>query len=980
MKKDNKKSQMSKVGQYYIQTETKCKTDGSELMKEIDGEAYCVPFNCGTNKFFNTFSRSCETCPIGKELEMSAFPLLENCKDIECPNGEIFDIVENKCKKLDDVVKNIEQSAENNVLNFTDLSNNEVKLEYVIYRDNKAIYPIKESDIYEPGSLMFVENPLDGGKEVKVQPIIDGKLADLESESIEVIGTLKSFVLEKGGTADIIAGYPQLAAKMNEITNDPSVVDANAVFANMINNFQGVIDEANNEIIQMGGYPIDGNTKSKPSYMPTLIVNQIDIVDTQRGGGTIIPPMQKEELGANRIMNFLAPVNWHRIKENVSRKKPNLDSRGAVKRNSTLIGGVALFIGFVIFTSLLVNQFNQDVKNAPPEKLKDVFLDKTGYYTYSIIFTGLALLLFAALLFYAATSETGSKFISILLIVLSAVIILAALSVILKDKIAKYVKNNPYIKFVYHALFVIPCLFVDMVNYIYYEFKNSPKIVFIVFAIEVAIILSLLLIPALRNTLYVYISNEKGKKNKVEMEINSLKIKKEKLKQAIKRIKKFNPKRDALTRIDLNTANEITTVKVKKNEESGMFEEEITPESTDIFGTVKRFILSKKDTIISAAKKINPIGEPTFATPGLNDYAWTKIKKEQLDKKFNEIKLKELLYSYGYKSIEECDALMSRKQVDKCRKTLGIMLKHIQMNAKNIIIFNTVIAEIDEKIERLKKVKKRAGGAVQKGTVVLNKPVYFRYQKFIPIENINKTQVEQLKYNYSVSCWFFVHSQAPNYAPGYGKETKILSYNGEPSIYYVGNKNKLIIKSKRIIQGSKITGGMISEALANIKKKELKIENFQKEIMEEKKKAELQEIPRINNNNTDTEKILLLEKKIMKERKEISELKAYLEDGKNENVVIYAREKFKLQRWHNLVVNYVGGTVDVFLNGELVASVKRIVSFKLMNRLTVGDTEHNGRNGIGGGICNIVYYPNYISKSKIMANYNTFKDKNPPTI
>ena len=28
----------------------------------------------------------------------------------------------------------------------------------------------------------------------------------------------------------------------------------------------------------------------------------------------------------------------------------------------------------------------------------------------------------------------------------------------------------------------------------------------------------------------------------------------------------------------------------------------------------------------------------------------------------------------------------------------------------------------------------------------------------------------------------------------------------------------------------------------------------------------------------------------MKERKEISELKAYLEDGKNENVVIYARE------------------------------------------------------------------------------------------
>ena len=131
---------------------------------------------------------------------------------------------------------------------------------------------------------------------------------------------------------------------------------------------------------------------------------------------------------------------------------PDSSGRGFSKRNSTLIGSIAFLFGFVIFPSLLVNQFNSDIKNAKPEELKDIFINKTSYYTYSIIFIGIALLLFAALLFYAATSEAGSKFLSILLIILSAVIVLAALFVIFREKIDKFVRNNPYIKFFYHFI------------------------------------------------------------------------------------------------------------------------------------------------------------------------------------------------------------------------------------------------------------------------------------------------------------------------------------------------------------------------------------------------------------------------------------------------------------------------------------------------------------------------------------------------
>ena len=82
----------------------------------------------------------------------------------------------------------------------------------------------------------------------------------------------------------------------------------------------------------------------------------------------------------------------------------------------------------------------------------------------------------------------------------------------------------------------------------------------------------------------------------------------------------------------------------------------------------------------------------------------------------------------------------------------------------------------------------------------------------------------------------------------------------------------------------------------------------------------------------------------------------------------------KLQKWHN-DLNYVGGTIDVFLNGKLVGSVGRMAPYKTFNNLIVGQDKGNS-----GYICSVVYYPNYISNSKISLNYNYLKKKNPPII
>ena len=677
------------------------------------------------------------------------------------------------------------------------------------------------------------------------------------------------------------------------------------------------------------------------------------------------------------------------MKRNVKNNTPNVSTRGIAKRNSTLIGGIALFFGFVIFTSLLVTQHNAEVINAEPEKLKDIFIDKTGYYSYLIIFVGLALALFSLLLFYAATSDAGSRFLSMLIIILSAVILLAALAVRFRTEIEKFVKGNPYIRFMYHLLFVIPCLFVNVVNFIYYEFKSSPKIVFIVFAIEVSIILALLLLPKLRKMLYLYIFADKHNKKNIDLKVVNLEYRISSLENGIQRIKSFNPSKDPLVRIDLNSTNNIVTKKMVRNV-NNEFEDEITPENTDVIGIVSKFLSNKKDEIIAVAKNINPFDNISIS-PGFNSAAWDTILKRKLYKRDNKPALKNFLYRYGYKSPSECDNML-KKKADNCKLLLEKMIKHIQVNALNITIFTSMIDDVKGEIKNLKEIKSNASSIYDKGIVALNKPVYFRQRRYLPIKDFNKNQAENLKHNYSLSLWFYVHSQPPNYSNEYNREAEILSYNGSPTIYYYGKRNELVIRTKKI-SDSASDDANTDISLANIKELQVKKRELNKNLIKE------QSLEKTLDEKSQAVQYYQIRgeiiQKLKEKKKEIEDIQAWienieyeiienkrrLEDNKNDMVLLYKKEKFKLQKWHNLVINYVGGTVDTFLDGELVASTKRIVSYKSFNQLTVGEKiKQNSGQGIGGGICNIVYYPIYISKSRIQNNYNYFKDKNPPTI
>ncbi len=103
-------------------------------------------------------------------------------------------------------------------------------------------------------------------------------------------------------------------------------------------------------------------------------------------------------------------------------------------------------------------------------------------------------------------------------------------------------------------------------------------------------------------------------------------------------------------------------------------------------------------------------------------------------------------------------------------------------------------------------------------------------------------------------------------------------------------------------------------------------------------------------------------------------LKITMRQGKHEEEEIFKDKILKLQKWNNFVLNYDGGTLDVFLNGELIASKSGVVPFMRFDTMETGAI-----NGVHGGICNVKYFENSLKKNMIQSIYNTAKNKNPPT-
>jgi hypothetical protein len=93
-----------------------------------------------------------------------------------------------------------------------------------------------------------------------------------------------------------------------------------------------------------------------------------------------------------------------------------------------------------------------------------------------------------------------------------------------------------------------------------------------------------------------------------------------------------------------------------------------------------------------------------------------------------------------------------------------------------------------------------------------------------------------------------------------------------------------------------------------------------------------------------------------------------IRDNESTEWVIYRHKDFPLQKWNHLLVNYNGGTLDIFINGELVKSMKEVIPYMTLDTLTVG-----AKKGIQGGVGELLYFTRPITASNLHYLYHSSK-------
>ena len=131
------------------------------------------------------------------------------------------------------------------------------------------------------------------------------------------------------------------------------------------------------------------------------------------------------------------------------------------------------------------------------------------------------------------------------------------------------------------------------------------------------------------------------------------------------------------------------------------------------------------------------------------------------------------------------------------------------------------------------------------------------------------------------------------------------------------------------------------------------------------------------NNNTDGFVNLLSygDKPSIKYNVKTQTLRITSQQGIDGEEIIYETENLPLQKWNNFIINYDGGNTDIFINGKLVGTKAGVIPYMKYDNVVTGQ-----REGLPGGICNVQYYHNPISRTTIDLEYSSLKNKTPPII
>ena len=202
---------------------------------------------------------------------------------------------------------------------------------------------------------------------------------------------------------------------------------------------------------------------------------------------------------------------------------------------------------------------------------------------------------------------------------------------------------------------------------------------------------------------------------------------------------------------------------------------------------------------------------------------------------------------------------------------------------------------------------------------------------------------DNFDYRYALSFWVYIDGFPPSTNSSYMKVVPLLSYGENPCVKYSSETNTLFVTVKQNNGNTPIVDYVQKE------ENEIKPENLDKWKTTQTKITDA--IENVKNmpfgNDVDAEG----------------------------NRIIYKHPDVLLQKWNHIVLNFNGGTLDVFYNGKLVKSAIEVVPYMKFDMLTVGS-----ENGVSGHIANLLYFKQPLDILSIHTLYNSLKDKNPPSI
>lgn len=190
---------------------------------------------------------------------------------------------------------------------------------------------------------------------------------------------------------------------------------------------------------------------------------------------------------------------------------------------------------------------------------------------------------------------------------------------------------------------------------------------------------------------------------------------------------------------------------------------------------------------------------------------------------------------------------------------------------------------------------------LQGGKLLVNQPIYTNTLNSISsYQELNNAE-DSFNYKYGISFWVFFEASSSNNNLASNKFSSILNYGNKPNILYKANTNTLMVIFEK--------NGVPS-----------------------------------NKENNNEEKLY-----------------DYDENG---NKIIYKTNNILLQKWNHIVVNYDSGTLDIFINNELVKSSVNNIPYMSFDTLTVGE-----ENGYAGGLCNLTYFNKPLTSANIYYLY-----------